>query len=80
MTPEVEDAVRQANLQARLGTPHDCARLVRFLCSQDGQWINGQLLYSNGGLAWRTHGAQPGRRNNRYMTGIGCTIRSPIVR
>jgi 3-oxoacyl-[acyl-carrier protein] reductase len=30
--------------------PVDCANLVRFLCSADGGWINGQLLHSNGGL------------------------------
>ncbi len=34
----------------RLGTPDDTANLVRFLLSDQGAWINGQLLYSNGGL------------------------------
>jgi 3-oxoacyl-[acyl-carrier protein] reductase len=34
---------------ARLGTPTDIANLVRFLLSESGKWINGQLLYSNGG-------------------------------
>jgi 3-oxoacyl-[acyl-carrier protein] reductase len=33
----------------RLGTPTDIANLVRFLLSENGKWINGQLLYSNGG-------------------------------
>jgi 3-oxoacyl-[acyl-carrier protein] reductase len=33
----------------RLGTPTDCAHLVSFLCSPQGGWINGQLLYSDGG-------------------------------
>jgi 3-oxoacyl-[acyl-carrier protein] reductase len=33
----------------RLGTPTDTANLVRFLLSPRGAWINGQLLYSNGG-------------------------------
>jgi 3-oxoacyl-[acyl-carrier protein] reductase len=33
----------------RLGTPNDTADLVRFLFSKQGEWINGQLLYSNGG-------------------------------
>lgn len=42
--------VRQQNLQPRIGLPTDCANLVRFLCSPEGQWINGQLLYSDGGL------------------------------
>jgi 3-oxoacyl-[acyl-carrier protein] reductase len=35
----------------RLGTPRDTAHLVDFLCSPQGQWINGQLLMSNGGFA-----------------------------
>ncbi|MEU1285435.1 SDR family oxidoreductase [Kitasatospora sp. NPDC005856] len=35
----------------RLGTPRDTAHLVDFLCSPQGQWVNGQLLLSNGGLA-----------------------------
>lgn len=34
----------------RVGTAQDCANLVRFLCSEQGGWINGQLLYSNGGV------------------------------
>ena len=35
----------------RLGTPRDTAHLVDFLCSPEGQWVNGQLLNSNGGFA-----------------------------
>lgn len=34
----------------RVGLPEDCANLVSFLCSAEGGWINGQLLYSNGGV------------------------------
>ena len=34
----------------RLGTPSDTADLVRFLLSEAGGWINGQLLHSNGGF------------------------------
>lgn len=34
----------------RVSLPEDCANLVRFLCSAEGGWINGQLLYSNGGF------------------------------
>ena len=33
----------------RVGLPEDCAHLVRFLCSAEGGWVNGQLLHSNGG-------------------------------
>jgi 3-oxoacyl-[acyl-carrier protein] reductase len=35
----------------RVSLPQDCANLVSFLCSAEGGWINGQLLYSTGG-AW----------------------------
>jgi len=34
----------------RLGSAEDTARLVRFLLSEEGSWINGQLLQSNGGF------------------------------
>ncbi|MCX4980146.1 SDR family oxidoreductase [Streptomyces sp. NBC_00572] len=51
MTEELrQEMVRQTPL-GRLGTPRDTAHLVDFLCSPEGQWINGQLLLSNGGLA-----------------------------
>ncbi|WP_307624470.1 SDR family oxidoreductase [Streptomyces turgidiscabies] len=43
------NAVRSTPL-GRLGTPQDTAHLVDFLCSEEGQWVNGQLLKSNGGL------------------------------
>ncbi|MEW2553338.1 SDR family oxidoreductase [Streptomyces zhihengii] len=44
-----EELSRQTPL-GRLGTPRDTAHLVDFLCSPQGQWVNGQLLMSNGGL------------------------------
>ncbi|GAA3091014.1 SDR family oxidoreductase [Streptomyces roseofulvus] len=51
----MSDAVREQVLSrtplGRLGTPQDAAHLVDFLCTPEGQWINGQLLMSNGGLA-----------------------------
>ncbi len=50
----MDDEVRAAGLAqqptGRLGTPDDTADLVRFLLSDRGRWINGQLLYSNGGF------------------------------
>ena len=39
----------KAELVGRIGTPEDAANLVAFLCSADGRWVNGQLLFSNGG-------------------------------
>ena len=50
MSSEVLADVRTRNLQPRVGQPADAAQLVRFLCSPAGGWINGQLLYSDGGL------------------------------
>jgi 3-oxoacyl-[acyl-carrier protein] reductase len=38
------------NPQGRVGRPEDCANVVRFLCSADGQWVNGQVVHSNGGI------------------------------
>ncbi len=49
MDDEIADAVRCNTLQGRLGRPSDTANLVSFLCSTEGQWINRQLLYSDGG-------------------------------
>ena len=51
----MNDEIRASGISrtplGRLGTPHDTANLVDFLCSPRGQWINGQLLMSNGGFA-----------------------------
>jgi 3-oxoacyl-[acyl-carrier protein] reductase len=50
----MDDEVRASGLASqplgRLGTPTDVAHLVRFLLSDRGGWINGQLLHSNGGF------------------------------
>lgn len=50
----MNDQIRMWGIQEtaanRLGTPQDTANLVRFLLSREGSWINGQLLYSNGGF------------------------------
>lgn len=34
----------------RVGQPQDTANLASFLCSPEGGWINGQIVYSNGGI------------------------------
>ena len=38
---------------ARLGEPRDIAAAVAFLCSTDGEWINGQVLSVDGGVTMR---------------------------
>ena len=50
MTPEIRDACLAETPAGRLGTPADIADLVRFLFSDAGGWINGQLLHANGGF------------------------------
>ncbi|BCJ35170.1 3-ketoacyl-ACP reductase [Actinocatenispora thailandica] len=44
------DQIAGANPFGRLGTPEDIAELVAFLAGP-GRWINGQVLYANGGMA-----------------------------
>jgi 3-oxoacyl-[acyl-carrier protein] reductase len=51
MSDEIRSACLAQTPLGRLGTPEDTADLVEFLCSPRGQWINGQLLKSNGGSA-----------------------------
>ncbi|MER6437954.1 SDR family oxidoreductase [Streptomyces sp. NPDC001185] len=51
MSAEDREHCLRGTPAGRLGTPRDTARLVDFLCSGDGEWINGQLLMSNGGFA-----------------------------
>jgi 3-oxoacyl-[acyl-carrier protein] reductase len=50
----MNDAIRSSGITqtpaGRLGTAVDTANLVRFLFSEPGSWLNGQLLYSNGGF------------------------------
>ncbi|HMK11330.1 MAG TPA: SDR family oxidoreductase [Acidimicrobiales bacterium] len=49
MDDDVKESVLRQNLQPRLGTPSDTANLVSFLLSEQGGWINGQVLHSDGG-------------------------------
>lgn len=47
--PPLAERIAADTLLGRAGRPEDCAHLVRFLCSPDGGWVNGQLLHSDGG-------------------------------
>ncbi|MYS86683.1 SDR family oxidoreductase [Embleya scabrispora] len=49
-TPEQIDQLAVAPPLERLGTPEDIARVVAFLTSPAGHWINGQVLRANGGV------------------------------
>lgn len=50
MTPQQIATFSRQTSGGRVSLPEDCANLVCFLCSAEGGWINGQLLYSNGGF------------------------------
>lgn len=39
------------NPMNRIGTPDEVARVVGFLAGQDSDWVNGQNLRANGGMA-----------------------------
>jgi len=47
--PELKAVWAQENPFGRVGTPTDAARLVRFLASDEGEWMTGQVLHSRGG-------------------------------
>lgn len=48
--PELVDKMSKMAPLERLGTPQDIAHAVSFLASEEGGWINGQVLRVNGGL------------------------------
>lgn len=46
---QVAHLAKMAPLE-RLGEPEDIAKVVAFLVSSDGNWVNGQTLRANGGI------------------------------
>lgn len=50
MEAGLKEDIQKSTFLNRVGMPKDCANLIEFLCSEKGGWINGQLLYSNGGI------------------------------
>jgi 3-oxoacyl-[acyl-carrier protein] reductase len=51
MDNQTRDHLLQRQPTGRLGSPTDVANLVSFLLSPEGQWINGQLIKSDGGFS-----------------------------
>ncbi|WIE58655.1 SDR family oxidoreductase [Curtobacterium sp. MCLR17_031] len=51
MSDEVKGWAVEGTPLGRLGRPTDTAALVGFLCSEQGAWMNGQLLKSDGGIS-----------------------------
>jgi 3-oxoacyl-[acyl-carrier protein] reductase len=50
MSEELRSHIEELTPLGRGGRPSDAAALVSFLCSEEGGWINGQLLNADGGL------------------------------
>jgi 3-oxoacyl-[acyl-carrier protein] reductase len=48
-TPAGHAAVLALEPQGRWGRPDDAARLIAWLCTDDAQWITGQVINSTGG-------------------------------
>jgi len=53
ISAEEREAVMGRVRSPRLGKPEDIAGMVALLMSEDGQWINGQVLAVNGGTGLR---------------------------
>lgn len=53
LTPEYTQEALKRVPSPRLGQPDDIAGMVTFLVSNDGQWVNGQVISVNGGAAMR---------------------------
>jgi len=44
------DVIKKMIPMARIGTPEEVAKVVRFLCSDDASYITGQVISVNGGM------------------------------
>ncbi len=54
--PKYEQMKEYCTLRAplgRIGKPEDIAKIIKFLCSEDSNWITGQTIIADGGLSLR---------------------------
>jgi len=51
MNSELKERLERASPTGRVSAPLDAANLVDFLLSDDGGWITGQVLRSDGGFS-----------------------------
>jgi 3-oxoacyl-[acyl-carrier protein] reductase len=51
MDAPTREALVMRQPSGRLGVPEDTARLVRFLLSDEAEWVTGQLIHSDGGFS-----------------------------
>ena len=48
--PPLRQQAAEMTPYGRIGEPEDVANAIAALCSADGEWINGQLVFANGGF------------------------------
>ncbi|MBQ9917573.1 MAG: SDR family oxidoreductase [Microbacterium sp.] len=53
MDAETRESLAAHHPLGRLGTPRDIAGITAFLLSDEGRWISGQLLHTDGGFSAR---------------------------
>jgi NAD(P)-dependent dehydrogenase (short-subunit alcohol dehydrogenase family) len=53
MPEEFKKVAMRGSRSPRLGNPSDIAAMVAFLCSDDAEWINGQVISVDGGVTLR---------------------------
>ncbi|MCJ1444669.1 MAG: Arp2/3 complex subunit, actin nucleation center [Stictis urceolatum] len=46
---EIEKALAGGSPLGRCAVPEDVGRVVAFLCSEEGEWVNGQIIHVDGG-------------------------------
>jgi NAD(P)-dependent dehydrogenase (short-subunit alcohol dehydrogenase family) len=54
LTGEDRDIFRRNHLSARFGRPEDIANLVAFIASDEGSFVNGQIICADGGMLAHT--------------------------
>jgi len=50
MDDGVKDYILTKSPMGRIGMPHDAARLIAFLASDEADWVTGQIIHSEGGF------------------------------
>ncbi|OTW84016.1 3-ketoacyl-ACP reductase [Bacillus thuringiensis] len=50
MTEEIKQGLKPMFPFGRIGEPKDTARLIKFLVSEEAEWITGQVIHSEGGF------------------------------
>ena len=49
MTDDIKNSLQPLFPFGRIGQPEDAAKIVKYLVSEDAQWVTGQVIHSEGG-------------------------------